>query len=129
MQINFIILVRIRIRKKQKEIDDIVDNMIGSSKLTSVLDQEAIYEEKIEKLEREKARLRMKTWELKNKLGSRLDNLLTHQNELYKASIQGERSLEKKIHYLTSMIWQTETIISDNTKFLQGLNLVLADIF
>lgn len=81
------------IRKTQKEIDDIADNMIGSSELTSVLDQEmAIYEEKIEKLEREKARLRMKTRELKNKLGPRLDNLLTHRNELTKASIQGNRS-------------------------------------
>lgn len=53
--------------------------MIGSSELTLVLDQEmAIYEEKIEKLEKEKARLRMKTRELKNKLCPRLDNLLIH---------------------------------------------------
>lgn len=84
-----------QIRKTQKEIDDIADNMIGYSKLTSVLDQEmAIYEEKIEKLEREKARLKMKTRELMNKLGPRLDNLLTHRNELTKATIQGERSPE-----------------------------------
>lgn len=89
----------------------------------------AIYEEKIEKLEREKARLRMKTQELKNKLGPRLDNLLTHRNELSKASIQGERSPEQQMHYITGMIRQTETIISDSTKFLQGLNLVLANIF
>lgn len=84
------------IRKTQNEIYDIVDNTIGSLELASVLDQEmAIYEEKIEKLEREKARLRMKTWEFKNKLGPRLDNLLTHQNELSKVTIQGERSPEK----------------------------------
>lgn len=93
------------IRKAQKEIDDIADNMIGSSELTSVLDQEMeIYEEKIEKLEREKARLRMKTQELKNKLVPRLDNLLTHQNELYKESIQGERSSKQQMHYLIGMI-------------------------
>lgn len=64
--------------------------MIGSSKLTSVLDQEmAVYEEKIENLKKEKARLRLKARELKNKLGPRSDNLLTHRNGLSKATIPG----------------------------------------
>ncbi|XP_059068534.1 uncharacterized protein LOC131859039 [Cryptomeria japonica] len=68
-----------QIKQTQKEIDDIADNLIGSSKLTSILDQEMIvYEEKIENIEKEKARLRLKARELKNKLGPRLDNLLTH---------------------------------------------------
>lgn len=119
-----------QIRKTQKEIDDIVDNIIGSSELTSILDQEmAIYEEKIENLEKEKARLKIKTRELKNKLGPRLNNLRTHQNEQSKATIQGDRSPEQQMHYLTEMIRQTEAIITDNTKFLQGLHLVLAEIF
>lgn len=114
----------------QKEIDDIEDNLFGSSKITSILDQEmAMYEEKIENLEKEKARLRMKTQEMKNKLGSRLDNPLTHQIALYKATIQGGRSLEEQIHYLTRMIRQTEDIIANNSIFLQGLNLVVEDIF
>lgn len=47
----------------------------------------AIFEEKIEKLEKEKARIRMKARELKNKLGPRLDNLITQQVELSKATI------------------------------------------
>lgn len=119
-----------QIKKTQKGIDDIADNMIGSSELISILDKEmAIYEEKIEKLEREKARLKIKTQKLKTKLSPRLDNLLTHWNELSKATIQGDRSPEKHMHYLIRMIRQIETIISDNTKFLQSLNLVLADIF
>ncbi|XP_057835002.2 uncharacterized protein LOC131045433 [Cryptomeria japonica] len=119
-----------QIRKNQKEIDDIADNIIGPSELTSVIEHEmATHEKKIENLEKEKARLKMKARELKNKLGPRLDNLITHQNALSKAKIQGDRTLEHKMHYLTGMIRQIETIITDNTKFMQGLNLVLADIF
>ncbi|XP_059064822.1 uncharacterized protein LOC131856883 [Cryptomeria japonica] len=118
------------IRKTQKEIDDIADDIIGSSELTSVIEQEmATHEEKIENLEKEKARLKMKARELKNKLGPRLDNLITHRNALSKARIQGDRTPEQKMHHLTRMIRQIETIIIDNTKFMQGLNLVLADIF
>ncbi|XP_059064475.1 uncharacterized protein LOC131054486 [Cryptomeria japonica] len=93
------------IKQMQKEIDDIANNVIGSSELTSVLDQEmAVYEEKIENLEKEKARLRLKSWELKNKLGPRLDNLLTHQNGLSKATIPRGRSPEEQMHHLTSTI-------------------------
>ncbi|XP_059069861.1 uncharacterized protein LOC131859797 [Cryptomeria japonica] len=45
--------------RTHKEIDDITDNLIGSSKLTLVLDREmVVYEEKIENIKREKARIR-----------------------------------------------------------------------
>ncbi|XP_059066665.1 uncharacterized protein LOC131857899 [Cryptomeria japonica] len=78
-----------------------VDNIVGSI----VLDQEmVVYEEKIEKIEKEKARLRLKARELKNKLGPRLDILLTHRNGLSKATIPGGRSLEEQMHHLTDMI-------------------------
>ncbi|XP_059064685.1 uncharacterized protein LOC131856779 [Cryptomeria japonica] len=94
-----------QIKQTQKEIDDIADNSIGSSELTSVLDQEmAVYEEKIENIEKEKTRLRLKAQELKNKLGPRLDNLLTRRNGLSKTTILGGRSLEEQMHHLTSMI-------------------------
>ncbi|XP_059064268.1 uncharacterized protein LOC131856491 [Cryptomeria japonica] len=59
-----------QIRKNQKEIDDNADNTIGSSKLSSIIEQEmTTHEEKIENLEKEKERLKIKARELKNKLG------------------------------------------------------------
>ncbi|XP_059067463.1 uncharacterized protein LOC131858286 [Cryptomeria japonica] len=74
------------IPKTQKEIDDIADNLIGSSELTSVLDQEmAVYEEKIENIEKEKARLKLKARELKKKLGV-----------TYERKKKNERSIDTK---------------------------------
>lgn len=69
--------------------------MIVYSKLTSVFEQEmTIYEEKIRNLEKEKERIWLKAQELKNKLGPRLDNLITQWVKISKATIQEERSPE-----------------------------------
>lgn len=82
------------IKKTQKEIDDITYNIIGSSRLISIFEQEmVVFEEKLEKLEKKKARIRSNSRELKEKLGQRLDNLITQRAKLSKATVQGERSL------------------------------------
>ncbi|XP_059068597.1 tabersonine 16-hydroxylase 1-like [Cryptomeria japonica] len=50
-----------------------------------------VFEEKLENLEKEKERIRLKVRELKRKLGPRLDSLIIQQVELTKATIPGER--------------------------------------
>lgn len=87
------------------------------------------FEEKLEKLEKEKARIRSNAQELKNKLGPKLDNFITQRIETSKALVKGERSSEEHMHYLTGMIQQNEATLNDRQRFMQSLNLVLADIF
>lgn len=62
------------------------------------------FEKKLEKLEKEKARIRSNARELKDKLAPKLDNLISQRNEISKELVQGERSSEKHMHYLTGTI-------------------------
>lgn len=66
------------ISRVQKEIYDIANSIIGSSKPISIIEQEiAGFEEKLEKFEKEKARIKANARELKYKLGPKLDNLIS----------------------------------------------------
>lgn len=94
-----------KISRVQKEIDDIADNIIGSFKPISFIEQEIVgFEEKLEKFEKEKARIKANARELKHKLSPKLDNLISLRNEISKALIQGERSPAKHMHHLIGTI-------------------------
>lgn len=65
-----------------------IDNIIGSSEPISIIEQEiAGFEEKIEKLEKEKERIKYMAKELKCRLGMKLDILISLRKEISEALV------------------------------------------
>lgn len=108
-----------KISTVQKEIDDIVDNIFGSFEPISIIEQEIVgFKEKMEKLEKEKERIKANARELKHKLSPKLDNLISLRKEISEALIQGQKSLEEHMHHLTGTIQRTEATMKDSNRFI-----------
>lgn len=99
------------ITKVQTEINDIADNIIGSSKPILVIEKEiAGFEEKLEKLEKKKERIQYKEKELKCRHSPKLDYLISLRKEISEALVQGLKIPEEKMHHLTNTIQRKESI-------------------
>lgn len=118
------------INRAQKEINDIVDNLIGSSEPLSVIEQEIVgFEEKIENFEKDKERLKFKAKELKCRLGLKLDILISLRKEILEALVPGLKTPEEKMHILTGTIQRIEATLKDSERFTNSLNFALADLY
>lgn len=118
------------ISKVQIEINDIADNFIDSSEPLSVIEQKiAGFEEKLEKLEKEKERIKGKAKDLKWRLSPKLDYLISLRKEISEALVQGLKTLEEQMQLLNGTIQRTEAVLKDSERFTESLNLVLADLF
>lgn len=119
-----------KISEAQKERNNIADNLIGSPEPLLVIEKEiGEFEEKLEKLEKEKGRIKFKAKELKCKLGLKLDILISLRKEISEALVPGLKTLEEKMHILTGTLQRSEAILKDSERFTNNLNFVLADLF
>lgn len=122
--------IDLEISKAQNEINKIVDNLIGTSYSFLEIEKNiADLEEKIQKLENDKEKIKVKAKNLKCKLGPKLDYLISLRKEIFEALVPRLKTPKEKMHIITSTVQRIEATLKDSKRFSDSQNLASTNLF